>query len=186
MQQEYQEQLHSILKLLIEPISSNPTIKISREGEQWRVVVNTDQNELLVGYKGENIKAIQHITRVIIHKKFPEDRTHFLIDIGEYKRSRETTLNATMVNFAEKEVLEKGKTVILSGLTSYERRIVHNLLTEIRGIETTSIGDEGSRKLIIRPTSGEIMAGMGMENSIILSIEQLLEEYGPKEEIGSE
>jgi spoIIIJ-associated protein len=181
MQQEYQDQLYTVIKLLIEPISANPNIKVRKEGDQWRVVVDTDQNELLVGYKGENIKAIQHITRVIIHKMFPEDRTHFLIDIGEYKKSREQALNSTMIRFGQEEVLEKGKTVILSGLTSYERRIVHNILSEVDGIETSSIGDEGNRKLIIRPTRGELMGGMGMENSIILPIDQLLKDYGVEE-----
>jgi spoIIIJ-associated protein len=163
MQQEYQDQLYTVIKLLIEPISANPIIKIHKEGDQWRVIVDTDQNELLVGYKGENIKAIQHITRVIIHKMFPE------------------ALNSTMIRFGQEEVLEKGKTVILSGLTSYERRIVHSILSEVDGIETSSIGDEGNRKLIIRPTRGELMSGMGMENSIILPIDQLLKDYGIEE-----
>ncbi len=177
MDTTFQEELHAVLKLLIEPIAAEPNIQISKEGDQWRVNVNTDQNDLLVGYKGENIKAIQHVTRVLIHKKFPDNRTHFLIDVGKYRKSREHVLNATIQNMADKDVLEQGKTIIITGLTSYERRIVHNLLTEIKGLETTSIGEEGTRKLIIRPTQGEIVGGMGMDNAIIVSIDQLISDY---------
>jgi spoIIIJ-associated protein len=173
MQLQFQDQLKEILQLLIEPMTTSLEIKIVKEGEQWRVTVNTDQNELLVGFKGETIKAIQHIARVMVHKKFPDDRTHFLIDIGEYKKSRETLISSKITNIAEIEVLEKGKTLILTNLNSYERRIVHNLLNEIKGIETTSVGEEANRKLIIRPTSGELMATTGMDNALILDIEAL-------------
>jgi spoIIIJ-associated protein len=177
MDTTFQEELHAVLKLLIEPIAAEPNIQISKEGDQWRVNVNTDQNDLLVGYKGENIKAIQHVTRVLIHKKFPDNRTHFLIDVGKYRKSREHVLNATIQNMADKDVLEQGKTIIITGLTSYERRMVHNLLTEIKGLETTSIGEEGTRKLIIRPTQGEIVGSMGMDNAIIVSIDQLISDF---------
>jgi spoIIIJ-associated protein len=173
MQLQFQDQLKQILLQLIEPMTTSLEISITKEGEQWRVIVNTDQNELLVGYRGENIKAIQHIARVMVHKKFPDDRTHFMIDIGEYKKTRENLISSKITNIAEIEVLEKGKTLILTNLNSYERRIVHNLLNEIKGIETTSVGEELNRKLIIRPTTGEIMATTGMDNALILDIESL-------------
>lgn len=173
MKEEFEKQLHTILKLLIEPMAPDPVIKITPEGDQWRVNINSDHNDLLVGYKGENVKAIQHITRVIIHKKFPEDKTHFLIDIGEYKRSREHIITSKITNLAEKEVSELGKTLILTGLSGYERKIIHGLLGDIKGIETTSVGESNNRKLLIRPTSGELSAGMGMDNAIVIDINKL-------------
>jgi spoIIIJ-associated protein len=173
MKEEFEQQLHSILKLLIEPIAPDPVIKITQEGDQWRVNINSEHNDLLVGYKGENVKAIQHITRVIIHKKFPEDKTHFLIDIGEYKRSREHVITGKITNLAEKEVQELGKTLILTGLSGYERKIIHGLLGDIKGIETTSVGESDNRKLLIRPTTGELTAGMGMDNAVVIDINKL-------------
>ena len=173
MKKEFENQLHTILKLLVEPIAVDPVIKITQEGDQWRVNINSDHNDLLVGYKGENVKAIQHITRVIIHKKFPEDKTHFIIDIGEYKRSREHIITSKITNLAEKKVYELGKTLILTGLSGYERKIIHGLLSEIIGIETTSVGEIDNRKLLIRPTNGEITAGMGMDNAVVIDINKL-------------
>jgi spoIIIJ-associated protein len=176
MNEEFEKQLHDILKLLVEPIAPNPAITLTREGDQWRVNINSEQNDLLVGYKGENIKAIQHITRVVIHKKFPEDRTHFLIDIGEYKRSREHVLTSKITNLAEKEVLELGKTLILTGLSGYERKIVHGLLADVGGIETTSVGESDNRKLLIRPTTGDLGIGMGMDSAQVISVDKLEKE----------
>jgi spoIIIJ-associated protein len=173
MNEDFEKQLHSIIKLLVDPITPGSVITVSREGDQWRVTINSDHNDLLVGYKGENVKAIQHVTRVLIHKKFPEDKTHFLIDIGEYKRSREQIITGKITNLAEKEVLELGKTLILTGLTGYERKIIHGLLGEVAGIETTSVGESDNRKLLIRPTSGEIGANTGMDSAIVINIDKL-------------
>jgi spoIIIJ-associated protein len=176
MKEEFEQQLYEILKLLVEPIAANPIITVVREGDQWRVTINSDQNDLLVGYKGENIKAIQHITRVVIHKKFPDDRTHFLIDIGEYKRSREHVITGKITNLAEKEVLELGKTLILTGLTGYERKIVHSLLADIAGLETTSVGESDNRKLLIRPTSGDLSGSTGMDSAMVINLNKLEKE----------
>jgi predicted RNA-binding protein Jag len=173
MKSEFEQQLHDILKLLIEPIAPNHKISISQEGDQWRVTINSDHNDLLVGFKGENVKAIQHVTRVIIHKMFPEDKTHFMIDIGQYKRSRELVITSKIVNLAEKEVNELGKTLILTGLSGYERKIIHGLLGEIKGLETTTVGEPDNRKLLIRPTRGELSATTGMDNAVIIDINKL-------------
>jgi spoIIIJ-associated protein len=185
MKEEFEQQLQIILKLLIDPIAPGHITKITPEGDQWRVNINSDHNDLLVGYKGENVKAIQHIARVIIHKKFPEDKTHFLIDIGEYKRSREHIITSKITNLAEKEVYELGKTLILTGLSGYERKIIHGLLGEFTGIETTSVGESDNRKLLIRPTSGELSAGMGIDSAIVIDINKLeAEDLISKKETG--
>ena len=173
MNEDFKNQLQEVIKLLVEPIAPNPFISISHEGEQWRIIINSNKNDLLVGYKGENIKAIQHVVRVIVHKKFPEDHTHFLIDVGTYKRSREQLITSKITNLAEKEVLELGKTIILTGLSGYERKIIHGLLSDIRGIETISVGESDNRKLLVRPTTGDLSSTTGMESAIVINIDKL-------------
>ncbi|NJL96880.1 KH domain-containing protein [Candidatus Gracilibacteria bacterium] len=170
MEQEYEKVLVDTLRMLVEPLVEDLTITVSREGDQYRVNVNSDKNELLVGHRGENIKAIQHITRVIVHIKFPDNKTHFLIDVGEFKKVRESLINSVVPEIAKTEVIEKGSSIILVKLNGYERKMVHNLLDEIKGVETTSIGEGSERKLMIRPT--EDSAGVSsVENAIFIDIE---------------
>jgi spoIIIJ-associated protein len=173
MIEEFKTQLSTILHLMVDPIVENAIISINLEGEQWRININSEQNELLVGYRGETIKSIQHVTRVLVHKAFPNDRTHFLIDVGEYKKSREHIINGKISTIAQREVLEGGKTVILLGLSSYERLIIHKLIAETSGIETQSVGEGDERNLIIRPTSGDISTMGGMENALVINIKNL-------------
>ncbi len=171
MEIEYKQQLVKTLQMVAGPMVDNLTINVDKEGDQWRVNINSDQNEILVGHKGEHIKAIQHITRVLIHRQFPDDRTHFLIDVGEFRRNREQILKQKIIAVAQREVIERGTSVILMNLNGYERKLVHDILSDVDNLETSSIGEDEKRKLIIRPTS-EIGA-KGLDQSKILDIKDL-------------
>ncbi len=174
MEQEYEKTLVETLTMLVKPLVNELEITVNREGEQFRVNVNTDRNELLVGHRGENIKAIQHITRVIVHIKFPQDRTHFMIDVGEFKKTRESLINSAIPEITRSEVIEQGNTIVLVGLNGYERKLVHNLVNEVNGLDTNSIGEGSERKLMIRPT--EDSSGISsMDNAKFIDIEDYRE-----------
>jgi len=50
-----------------------------------------------------------------------------------------------------REVLEKGESVSLPPMGSYERYLVHNFLKDWKGIETQSFGEGTDRRVEIRP-----------------------------------
>lgn len=173
MTDQYQELLNSTLHLLVDPIAQDNIIETSKEGEQWRINIKTSHRSLVIGYKGETIKAIQHIARVIMHRKFVDDRTHFLIDVESFRKMREQTIMNHINDLAVHDVLSAGKTLILVNITSYERRLVHQMLSEVDGIETSSIGEPDNRKLMIRPVFSSSDSG-STENSIIVDINRLI------------
>ena len=41
--------------------------------------------------------------------------------------------------------------VSLDNMTSYERRIIHNILTDFKGVKTESEGEEPNRHVVIKP-----------------------------------
>ena len=49
-----------------------------------------------------------------------------------------------------KEVVKTGIDVSLENMNSYERRIVHNALTNFKGITTKSEGEEPNRHVVIK------------------------------------
>jgi len=170
------EELKTVIKSVINDsaaqIAKVESVEFKKEGDQWRVGIMTDNVKELIGDKGRVINAIQHYIRVAVHRKLPDDRTHFLIDINFRKLERESLLTKTIPSIADKNVLEKGKTVVFTGLNSYERLLVHKTLKEVKGIETTSVGEGVARKLIIRPTSEA--GSLGIDNALIIPVENLL------------
>jgi len=168
MSPEVKEIILEFLENIIKNVSPKATAEILKEGDQWRIYINSNGSAVFTEEKNEVLRAIQHILRVLVHKKFPEDRTHFIIDVDNYKITRENKIKNEIPLLAKNKVLEGGKTLVLLGLSSYERMIIHKLLAEINGLETNSVGFGDSRKLLIRPTSE--FGATGIDDSIIWSL----------------
>ncbi|OHA04258.1 MAG: hypothetical protein A3J58_00815 [Candidatus Sungbacteria bacterium RIFCSPHIGHO2_02_FULL_52_23] len=104
---------------------------------------------MLIGERGANLAALEHILRKIVQKKHGAD-AHFTLDINEYRMRRLEDLKQD-VKSAAKEVRLYGRPVPLRPMTSFERRIVHLLLEEYPDIITESSGIEPERKVVIKP-----------------------------------
>ena len=104
---------------------------------------------VLIGERGNNLGAIEHIVKKIIRKKYDEEQK-FTLDINDYRMRRLDDLKQD-VKVAAKEVRLYGKEVPLRPMSSFERRIVHLLLAEYPDIATESIGHEPARLVVIKP-----------------------------------
>lgn len=104
---------------------------------------------MLIGERGANLAALEHITRKILHKKYGAD-ARITLDINDYRMRRMEDLKQE-VKAAAKEVRLYGKPVPLQPMTSFERRVVHLLLDEYPDIMTESSGEEPERRVIIKP-----------------------------------
>jgi spoIIIJ-associated protein len=173
MDEQLKSTITELIADVVQPIAGESKITFEKEGEQWRVNIKVNKKELLIGYKDEVLSSIQHYVRVAAHKKNPQDKTHFIIDIDGYKHKKEKVLNEIIPGIAETEVLKNGKTVVLVGLNGYERLVIHKLLADVKNLDTTSVGNEPNRKMVIRPTSET--GSVGMEDSKIIDINTLID-----------
>lgn len=104
---------------------------------------------MLIGERGANLAAIEHILKKILKKKYGlEDK--FLLDINDYRFRRLEELKQDVKNAAKAVRLYK-KEVPLRSMSSFERRIVHLLLAEYPDITTESLGREPERRVVIKP-----------------------------------
>lgn len=172
MHQELKDYIIQFASLLAGQLDPKAVVEIDKEGNQWRVNINTDSENSKLLLEPEVMYSIQHIIRVLVHKKYPSDRTHFLFDVNDGRKKREQALNQKIPELAQNKVLKDGQTIILINLSPYERKLVHGILAEINGLTTSSVGPENSRKLLIMPSS-DIATG-GMENSIVMSMKDFL------------
>ena len=70
------------------------------------------------------------------------------IDIENYRKKREETLQALAKKMAER-VSKYGRSVTLEPMNAYERRIIHATIQDIDGVSTHSIGQDNDRKIVI-------------------------------------
>ncbi len=104
---------------------------------------------MLIGEYGNNLAAIEHLIKRIVMKKYNED-VRFTLDINDYRMRRLEDLKQN-VKSAAKDVRLYHKSVYLSPMSSFERRIVHLLLAEYPDITTESTGEGYERRVMIKP-----------------------------------
>lgn len=110
--------------------------------------LKTDNDSIVIGKNSKNLKALTSI--LIKHLKINElDEFKFILDVSNYKKHKEKKLIFLAKNIA-KEVLKTGVEVNLDPMNSYERRIVHNALSNFKNIVTESSGEEPNRYVVIK------------------------------------
>ena len=117
-----------------------------REG-QIQIKIYSDKNAILIGKNGQTLMAIQTILRQFVHNQI-EIYPYILLDVENYKEKKINNLERTAKRIA-KEVVKTKIDVKLDDMNSYERRIIHNALSNFKNISTTSEGEEPNRHIVI-------------------------------------
>jgi spoIIIJ-associated protein len=103
---------------------------------------------VVIGRYGETLKALEYLTNLACHDDMSTRRVRF--DCGGYRLRREQTLTRLAESIA-RESLRKGTPVSLEPMSSWERRLVHLALKDNKEVETKSIGEEPSRRVLVCP-----------------------------------
>lgn len=103
----------------------------------------------LVGRSGDTLNALQYLATLVTQRRTGE-RVHLLLDADGYRGRRETSLTE-LANELAAEVARRGEEAELDPLNAFERRIIHNALTEHPDVMTYSEGEEPDRRVVIAP-----------------------------------
>ena len=103
---------------------------------------------LLIGRHGQTLDAIQELTRMIVGRRLDE-RIRVVVDVEDYRKRAEARLVSAAEEVAER-VLRTGDEEELEPMSPYERKLVHDAVAAIGGLETSSRGEEPDRRVVIR------------------------------------
>ena len=109
--------------------------------------IHTDENPLLIGVKGKTLDALQVLVRNLL-QTYSKELVVVNVDVGSYRENRKHQLEVLATKIA-KEVAKTKVPVKLKPMSSYERRIIHNKLSEWRDVFTESEGEGRDRRLKI-------------------------------------
>lgn len=116
--------------------------------------IDSNENPLLIGVKGKTLDALQTLVRALI-SSYTKDKIIATLDIGAYKSNRVHQLEILATKTA-KEVAKSKISVKLKPMNSYERRIIHEKLSEWRDVFTESEGQGENRAIVIKPKKNRI------------------------------
>jgi len=113
-------------------------------------IVGDDEDDmaLLIGHHGKTLDAIQELTRMVVGRHLDE-RVRVIVDVEDYRKRRETRLEEHAADVAAR-VLRSGVEEALEPMNPFERKIVHDAVAQIDGVESSSRGEEPDRAVVIR------------------------------------
>ena len=140
------------IKNFFNDLSKNMNIDIAVEINENNNVINinliSSNNAILIGKDGKNLDAIQTILRTIVSK----NARNFLkinVDVSNYKTKKMEKLQSEIIKLAT-EIQNTKIDVKLDPMNSYERMIVHNVISKYSNLKTESIGEEPDRYIVIK------------------------------------
>ncbi len=109
-----------------------------------------DSPAFLIGRGGEALDALQHVIRILLRGEgFPLGYT-LIVDVNGYRNKKASMLEKTAREVAHR-VRSKGKEEVLPPMNSFERRVIHTLISNIADVESESIGERDERRVVIKP-----------------------------------
>ena len=122
--------------------------EVKERNDILNIVLYSENNSILIGKNGRTIDALSLVVKQMILNELGQS-FKFNLDVAEYKLKQQKRLES----LAKRVAREVSKTKIdakLDPMNSYERRIVHNILTDNKFVYTESEGEEPNRYVVIK------------------------------------
>lgn len=124
-------------------------IEVTQEGEVFQIIIKAEEEApTVIGRHGETIRAIQKILEVVLYKNFGQP-VKLLVNVNDYREKQKEKLQSTAAEIAD-EVMTTKNSRSLESLSSYERKMIHEYITEnYPELSSYSEGEGRERKLVI-------------------------------------
>ena len=150
-------ELLPVSKLVLDNVMRNMNVSASSavsknndpQSDTIEFDIEGEDSGLLIGRRGESLKALQFIVNLIVNRK-TEGRV--ILDVEGYKERRYSSLR-TLANRVAERVVNVGQSITLEPMTPNERRVIHMELSENNKVATESTGMGDQRKITIYPAS---------------------------------
>ena len=138
---EYLEEITKLMGLEV-------TFETKRRESQIYVKMYSDNNSILIGKDGKTLSSLLTVVKQMLNTKYGIN-PHILLDVENYKENQEKRLERLAKRIA-REVIQTKVDVKLDNMNSYERRIIHNILSNNKKVSTISEGEEPNRHVVIK------------------------------------
>lgn len=132
---------------LLRHMGFEATVIIENEASP-QLLVQTEDAARLIGHRGDGMRAIQHIVRLMVLREGHD--VPVIVDVDGYRKRQHEQLQETAKHRAE-EVKRTGRLATFPPMSSYERRLVHKAVADIDGVMTESNGEGRQRRIVIKP-----------------------------------
>jgi spoIIIJ-associated protein len=123
------------------------------EEDTLEAAVEGPELGVLVGQKGVTLQSLQELVRSMVQRRFVgQAHARVRVDVAGYRERRRVALERFTVDVAA-NVRESGVAKALDPMGPADRKVIHDAVNVIDGVETVSEGQDADRHVVIRPTA---------------------------------
>jgi len=149
---EQAETAADFLEGLVDAMGIDGEVDIAQvEGSTYvEIWADNDPDSLgvLIGKHGNTLEAIQELVRTVVYRRSGE-RCLVLVDVEDYRKRRRAQI-LRRARDVGRRVQRSGRQEALDPMNAYERKLVHDAVGKMGGLETASEGEEPNRRVVIR------------------------------------
>ena len=121
-------------------------VNIKKENNnKYLVILDGKDMRFLIGEKGNTLNSFEYLLSTTRQFK----NIKIVVDSNNYKEKREKSLR-DLARKKGKAVLATGNAIKLNPMSARERKIIHEEVSFMKGLQTESVGEEPKRYLVIR------------------------------------
>lgn len=147
MNAEGTKKAESVISDFLKNLGVSAKAKVFTVEEYLKVEIEGKDSSLLIGFHGDNLKALIHLLSIILRKHLDENSIVH-IDVAGYLSQKEERIKS----IAQKAISEFEKTKTpqdLPEMNSYERRIAHSYISDA-GYDSESVGEDRDRHIVVK------------------------------------
>ena len=146
------EIIQDIFANIFKNLNIDGKVMILENDEAYEVKVMGDEKVAsLIGFRGEGLNAYQFLINNFLSLRNKSKKIY--LDVENYRNKREESLKALAVRIAKK-VLKTKRKHKFEPMTAYERHVIHEELSNFKGVSTHSEGNEPHRCLVVDIDNG--------------------------------
>jgi spoIIIJ-associated protein len=139
--------IRRLVEATVDAIGVGAHVAVHETPDELFVTCTGGDLGLLIGKHGHTIDALQYVANAAVFRS--GERKSVTVDAAGYRDRRRATLESIALRAAERAA--QGETVALEPMTAVERKVVHERLKDVDGVQTTSEGTEPNRHVVVLP-----------------------------------
>lgn len=144
---EAAEETRDYLERVIRDMNIENTSETVITNNEILIDISSPVAAKLIGKRGATLNALQEVAQNYFNSIF-KSYGIIILDVENYREKRRETLEKLAVNMSKKALRTNGP-VKLEPMPSFERKIMHHVLSDIADVETYSEGSDPNRYLVI-------------------------------------
>jgi spoIIIJ-associated protein len=145
---EAERRVRELVERVVDAMGIGAQVDVRESDEEVLVTCTGGDLGLLIGKHGQTIDALQHVANAALHRG-GGDAKSVTVDAAGYRERRRATLESIALRGADRAA--RGERVLLEPMTASERKVVHERLKDVAGIQTASEGTEPNRYVVVLP-----------------------------------